>query len=762
MRSLVYSLLFCSFCLINLRSAGAAEHREAAEPKTELKVVAPLPWSVFQRRGFVPGHAHQHQPGGPASGFADIEIVLSELPEDGRHLVDYRVRPLNIPVQQPEPGFSKLVFSRDSTTQQWKSQVRIAAGGWYAIDLRIFQNDQILSAATVEPIGVGEVLFVAGQSYATNCNDQQFQVMDSGRRVSAFNWRTGNWQLANDPQPCADESNGGSIWPLVGDQLASILNVPIGFVNVAYGGTSSEQWMPDGDLHRRLMATAQLIPRARAVLWQQGESDVIAGATTDDYVGRIRTIRDHAAAAWKQPVPWLLAKSTLHPTVYQKPVEEQRIRDGIERLIQQHGFLRGPDTDILAGENRGGPETRRHFSAVGQQNAASMWCAAILQHITTPVPEDDRIMELLADFRLNDSPWSSKQIWRESSILMTSSPAGDSSTEPDPTANPSAIARLAYPASEIVEVRSADGTHQYQQDRDFVVSPDGTRLLFSHHHPIKALSDSELFPPKDSPNSYRHRTTNPEQNLLYAPGRWFHDHNIEVTYVRADVSSEHLVPNPVTLTGGDLKRTKALLTSGRKLRLGISGDSISTGLDASGLTYAWPCQPGYPDLLAAQLQAQFNSTVEVTNRAVAGWSVANGVQDLDALLQSEPHLVVVAYGMNDVGRRDPKWFREQTATIIHNIQERLPHAEIILVSPMLGNSEWVHTPREMFSLYRDELKSLCGPGIMLADVTEVWTKMLHNKHDLDLTGNGLNHPNDFGHRLYAMTILSLLTQPEND
>ena len=40
----------------------------------------------------------------------------------------------------------------------------------------------------------------------------------------------------------------------------------------------------------------------------------------------------------------------------------------------------------------------------------------------------------------------------------------------------------------------------------------------------------------------------------------------------------------------------------------------------------------------------------------------------------------------------------------------------------------------------------------------VWELMLKNKHDLDLTGNGLNHPNDFGHRLYAQAILSVLTE----
>ena len=75
---------------------------------------------------------------------------------------------------------------------------------------------------------------------------------------------------------------------------------------------------------------------------------------------------------------------------------------------------------------------------------------------------------------------------------------------------------------------------------------------------------------------------------------------------------------------------------------------------------------------------------------------------------------------------------------------------------MLGHSEWVHTPRAMFAAYRDELKKLVGPHADLADLIEVWSILLEHKHDLDLTGNGLNHPNDFGHRLYAQAVLECL------
>ena len=46
--------------------------------------------------------------------------------------------------------------------------------------------------------------------------------------------------------------------------------------------------------------------------------------------------------------------------------------------------------------------------------------------------------------------------------------------------------------------------------------------------------------------------------------------------------------------------------------------------------------------------------------------------------------------------------------------------------------------------------------IVFADVCSVWSFVLKRKGFFALTGNGVNHPNDFGHSLYAKTILSVL------
>ncbi|MCA9016165.1 MAG: alpha/beta hydrolase [Planctomycetaceae bacterium] len=44
-------------------------------------------------------------------------------------------------------------------------------------------------------------------------------------------------------------------------------------------------------------------------------------------------------------------------------------------------------------------------------------------------------------------------------------------------------------------------------------------------------------------------------------------------------------------------------------------------------------------------------------------------------------------------------------------------------------------------------------------MTSIWTEFFKQKLDWDLTGNGVNHPNDFGHRIYAQVLSTLLVPP---
>ncbi len=351
----------------------------ADDPVASLTLLSPMSHQVIQRTGFDPSQAHEHSQVDLNLGYADVLIIgkypagVGE-PDGANTVLECRVQLLaNCPGRSSDWQSVTTTVDRD----QFRAEVRVAAGGWYRLDIRLKQGPSVVAEGIVEPFGVGEVFVIAGQSYATNCNDERLKVTDSQRRVAAYDSQNNSWRIADDPQPAPDGSDGGSIWPEFGDPLAAVLRVPVGLANVGVGATSSAQWLPKGALHERLIAVGQTLGRFRAVLWQQGESDVLAHTTTADYVSNMMQIHGVAAKSWGFEPPWLLAKSTLHPTVYHDVVGEEAIRAAIDELCQRPGFLPGPDTDILGGENRGGPDTRRHFSGIGQRRAALLWFAAV-------------------------------------------------------------------------------------------------------------------------------------------------------------------------------------------------------------------------------------------------------------------------------------------------------------------------------------------------------------------------------------------------
>jgi hypothetical protein len=82
-----------------------------------------------------------------------------------------------------------------------------------------------------------------------------------------------------------------------------------------------------------------------------------------------------------------------------------------------------------------------------------------------------------------------------------------------------------------------------------------------------------------------------------------------------------------------------------------------------------------------------------------------------------------------------------------------PDADIVMVSPMTMNP--LFAGAEGFVWKAKFLGELVKENIALADVTAPWIQVLMKKNFSDISGNNVNHPNDFGHRLYAHVILEL-------
>ena len=384
-----------------------------------------------------------------------------------------------------------------------------------------------------------------------------------------------------------------------------------------------------------------------------------------------------------------------------------------------------------------------------RQTIMELFIVALICGATAAVSQQTTVDRSAAEepdvdkWHLLDRVWNSQVIYGESTVLLQE------------TENTPLVGRLAFPVEEVISVCASNREHTYDISSGIQINRETGIFTFPADAEVPQIKANELFPPIDSPNSYKHRVGHPEQALLYGPGRWFHEHQLEVTYRRKPLQWQGTIPQ---FAEKQLPRTLARLRQKEPLIVGVSGDSIAFGGDASGLNDAVPHQPAFPDLVVQQLRASYSGSIKLKNRAVGGWSIANGLADLNLLLAEKPHVIILAYGMNDVGRRDPTWFHDRTKEFIECVQMADPMIEIIIVTPMLGHAEWIHTPRDMFFKYRDEQDKLKGLGIALADVTSVWQELLRRKHDLDLTGNGLNHPNDFGHRLYAQVILSLLVE----
>jgi lysophospholipase L1-like esterase len=207
---------------------------------------------------------------------------------------------------------------------------------------------------------------------------------------------------------------------------------------------------------------------------------------------------------------------------------------------------------------------------------------------------------------------------------------------------------------------------------------------------------------------------------------------------------------------GTLSRVSQKLRRREPLTICLTGDSISEGYDASGFHGVPPYQPAFGELVASGLEQHNGGAVRLTNLATAGWTAADALWDTARISAAKPDLVIVAFGMNDACYAQADEFATNLSTMLKDVRDEVADVEFVVVSPMLPTPDCTWVIASRFDEYRAALSELTGEGVVLADVTELWSQIVARKDPHDLSGNSLNHPNDFGHRLYAQTILSQL------
>jgi lysophospholipase L1-like esterase len=315
-----------------------------------------------------------------------------------------------------------------------------------------------------------------------------------------------------------------------------------------------------------------------------------------------------------------------------------------------------------------------------------------------------------------------------------------------------ASAKVLFAIQDVIQIQNSSGTVTYESGKDYQVGVDRREIILPAGSKIASYTTADLRrPAKSQPYELTHRDGNGE--IMFGA-------KLEYAEMQTCISYRHAADDwkkPVAkFDPKTLPLCVARLTKREPLSIVSLGDSISAGANASGGYDAAPYQPAYPELVRLGLAEHYGCEVTMKNLSVGGKDTAWGLTQVDSVVAEKPQLVILAFGMNDSAGRSAADYKSLTQQTIEAIRKRIPDCEFILVASMLGNRDWIRLKHEVFPEYRDALESLCGPGIGLADLTTIWTGFLELKHDWDQTGKGVNNPNDFGHRVYAQTILSLL------
>lgn len=254
--------------------------------------------------------------------------------------------------------------------------------------------------------------------------------------------------------------------------------------------------------------------------------------------------------------------------------------------------------------------------------------------------------------------------------------------------------------------------------------------------------------------------------MYYDEGYGGASHHITFTYNK----SESWTGTKIT---GDAKAQSFIdkLKTDKEAKIMFYGDSITVGCNASGTPYGSyrnPFLPAWDDLVTNSLEKLYGANITKYNAAVGGWTTAQGAENINTKFSevgasfAEIDLFVIAFGMNDPVTSEADYVAS-IKQMINAYYAANPTGSVLLVSPMQPNtqSEMVAGNQDQWENTLNGVKNSAeysGKNISLAKVFTVFSELISvsGKLSRDYLGNNINHPNDFGVRIYAQVILRTL------
>lgn len=198
-------------------------------------------------------------------------------------------------------------------------------------------------------------------------------------------------------------------------------------------------------------------------------------------------------------------------------------------------------------------------------------------------------------------------------------------------------------------------------------------------------------------------------------------------------------------------KTLKKLQRGDKVTIVFWGDSVTAGGDASTPDKA------FPNLFVALLRERFpKAQISMVNAGIGGSNTNQRLPNIkEEVLKFHPDLVVIEF-VNDMGFSEEN-LRNNYYKAIDLIREQ--GGEVIILTPhftmpsMMGLSS-VKNARETRPAVEILRKIAKEKGVGLADASKRWEHLAEEGIPyLTLLYNGINHPDDRGHRIFAEELL---------
>lgn len=244
---------------------------------------------------------------------------------------------------------------------------------------------------------------------------------------------------------------------------------------------------------------------------------------------------------------------------------------------------------------------------------------------------------------------------------------------------------------------------------------------------------------------------------VYTESPFYYGKQVYVSYVY-DVKELNGEVYAQYKTSG-LQKTKNKLILGDDVKIVATGDSVMEGCSSSKNFNREPFMDNFMELTRQALDKKYEGNVTLANLAVGGKTSGWGAETTQtiALANENPDLMYIHFGINDLGSRvSAETYKTNIREIVTAVQGSNPDCEFVLIKAFAANPDiYLQKNFEEYWKVLDELSEELD-NVYTLDMFTQSMELINSKTYYDVTGNGINHVNDFSARLYAMNMTASL------